>query len=124
MLKTLSQSIKSNWKRTLSGLLAVITIMGMLPATALAAEGTAIRAAVSAATPVYAPTGDFEVNIAGATGWTAPVSPSRSTMPRAAGPRSRLSPPRTMPSPSPSPFWPTTAAIGSRWASPLTAAAM
>ena len=75
MLKTLSQSIKSNWKRTLSGLLAVITIMGMLPATALAAEGTATRAAVSAATPVYAPTGDFEVNIAGATGWNGTCLP-------------------------------------------------
>ena len=75
MLKTLSQSIKSNWKRTLSGLLAVITIMGMLPATALAVEGTATRAAVSAATPVYAPTGDFEVNIAGATGWNGTCLP-------------------------------------------------
>ena len=38
MLKSLSKSIKSNWKRTLSGLLAAITIMGMLPATAFAAE--------------------------------------------------------------------------------------
>ena len=67
MLKSLSRSIKSNWKRTLSGLLAVITILGMLPATALAAEGTPAKAASSVA--VYAPTGDFEVNIAGATGW-------------------------------------------------------
>lgn len=75
MLKTLFQSIKSNWKRTLSGLLAVITILGMLPATALAAERTDTRAAVSTATPVYAPTGDFEVNIAGATGWNGTCLP-------------------------------------------------
>lgn len=73
MLKTLSQSIKSNWKRTLSGLLAVITIMGMLPATAFAAEGASPRAASS--TFVYAATGDFEVNIAGATGWNGTCFP-------------------------------------------------
>ena len=75
MLKSLSRSIKSSWRRTLSGLLAVITIMGMLPATALAAEGTPARAAGSVTTPVYAPTGDFEVNIAGATGWNGTCLP-------------------------------------------------
>lgn len=70
MLKSLSQSMKSKWRRALSGLLAVITVAGMLPATAFAAEGTsAALAASSINTPVYAPTGDFEVNIAGATGW-------------------------------------------------------
>ena len=49
MLKSLSKSIKSNWKRTLSGLLAVITIIGMLSATALAVEGTSAKAASSIA---------------------------------------------------------------------------
>jgi len=73
MLKSLSRSIKSNWKRTLSGLLAVITIIGMLPATALAAEGTSAKAASSIT--AYAPTGDFEVNIAGATGWNGTCLP-------------------------------------------------
>ncbi|MCI9166462.1 MAG: hypothetical protein HFF64_10765 [Oscillospiraceae bacterium] len=70
MLKSLSQSMKSKWRRVISGLLAAITVAGMLPATAFAAEGTsAALAASSINTPVYAPTGDFEVNIAGATGW-------------------------------------------------------
>ena len=73
MLKSLSRSIKSNWKRTLSGLLAVITIIGMLSATALAVEGTSAKAASSIA--AYAPTGDFEVNIAGATGWNGTCLP-------------------------------------------------
>ena len=40
MLKSLSQSIKTKWKRALSGLLAVVTVAGMLPATAFAAGGT------------------------------------------------------------------------------------
>ena len=73
MLKSLSQSIKTKWKRALSGLLAVVTVAGMLPATAFAAGGT--PATSSATTPVYAPTGDFEVNIAGATGWNSGSQP-------------------------------------------------
>ena len=73
MLKSLSQSIKTKWKRALSGLLAMITVAGMLPATAFAAGGT--PAASPATTPVYAPTGDFEVNIAGATGWNVTGQP-------------------------------------------------
>ena len=73
MLKSLSQSIKNKWRRALSGLLAVITVAGMLPATAFAAERTSAGSAAS--TPVYAPTGDFEVNIAGATGWNGTHQP-------------------------------------------------
>ena len=73
MLKSLSKSIKSNWKRTLSGLLAAITIIGMLPATAFAAEEAPAK--VASSITAYAPTGDFEVNIAGATGWNGTCLP-------------------------------------------------
>lgn len=61
MSKNLSKSIRSHWKRALSLLLVLLTVVGMLPASALAAEWS----------PNYTPTGDFEVNIAGATGWNA-----------------------------------------------------
>ena len=61
MSRSLSQSMKSHWRRALSLLLVLLTVLGMLPATALAAEWS----------PQYEPTGDFELNIAGATGWNA-----------------------------------------------------
>jgi len=51
--------MKASWKRTLSGLLAVVMMIGMLPSAAFAAE---------TASP-YAPTGDFELNVAGTTAW-------------------------------------------------------
>ncbi|MDE6997431.1 MAG: hypothetical protein K2P04_06120, partial [Oscillospiraceae bacterium] len=60
-----SKSMKSRWKRVLSSLLALLTVLGMLPATALAAEWS----------PSYEPTGDFEVNIAGTTGWNSTTDP-------------------------------------------------
>ena len=61
MMRFLSQSIRPHWKRALSLLLALLTVLSMIPTTALAAESV----------PAYAATGDFEVNIAGATGWNA-----------------------------------------------------
>ncbi len=59
MLKSFSQHINANWKRAVSMLLVLLTVISMLPATAIAAE---------VASP-YPATGDFEVNVAGATGW-------------------------------------------------------
>ena len=56
MLQSLSQQVKSNWRRALSMLLVLLTVVGMLPTTAFAAD------------TVYRATGDFEVNIAGSTG--------------------------------------------------------
>lgn len=70
MLKTICGRIRPRWKQVISCLLAVITVVGMFPATALAAEqadGAAIASTLSA--PTYAPTGGFEANIAGTTGW-------------------------------------------------------
>ena len=61
MMRSLSQSIRPHWKRALSLLLALLTVLSMIPTTALAAESV----------PAYAATGGFEVNIAGATGWNA-----------------------------------------------------
>ena len=60
MLQFLSQKRKPHWKRALAMLLVVLTVLGMFPATAFAAEDG--RA-------TYAVTGDFEVNAAGSTGW-------------------------------------------------------
>ncbi len=61
MMRSLSQSIKPHWKRALSLLLVLLTVLGMIPATAFAAE--------AGSSGTYAATGDFEVNIAGSTGW-------------------------------------------------------
>ena len=61
MSKSLSQSIRTHWKRALSMLLVLLTVLGMLPSTAFASD----------AVPAFEATGDFEVNIAGATGWNA-----------------------------------------------------
>ena len=52
--------MKAHWKRAVSGLLAVIMAAGMLPISAFAAD--------SGDNP-YAPTGSFELNVAGTTGW-------------------------------------------------------
>ena len=54
--------MKSHWKRAVSGLLAVIMAAGMLPVSAFAA-GTSDNS------NLYAPTGSFELNVAGATAW-------------------------------------------------------
>ena len=51
--------IKANWKRTISSLLAIVMTIGILPSAVFATE----------ATDPYAPTGDFELNVAGTTAW-------------------------------------------------------
>ena len=62
------KNIKSHWKRAVSGLLAMVMAIGMLPAAAFAA-GTD-----GGSTP-YAPTGNFELNVAGSTAWNGGGSP-------------------------------------------------
>ena len=57
--------MKGNWNRTISGLLAAIMLIGLLPSAALAAETA----------PPYAPTGNFELNIAGTTAWNSKDEP-------------------------------------------------
>ena len=65
--------LKHHWKRAASGLMALVMAAGMLPGTSLAAE--------TAATPViqteaaYAPTGNFELNVAGTTAWNGGAEP-------------------------------------------------
>ena len=54
--------MKARWKRAVSGLLAVIMAAGMLPTSALAAD-------TGGKSNPYAPTGNFELNVAGATAW-------------------------------------------------------
>ena len=49
MSKSLSQSIHFKWKRMLSMLLAVLTVLGMFSSTALASDQA----------PAYAATGDY-----------------------------------------------------------------
>ena len=51
MMRSLSQRITPHWKRALSLLLVLLTVLGMLPATAFAAEDGG---------SVYAATGNFE----------------------------------------------------------------
>ncbi|MDE6996976.1 MAG: hypothetical protein K2P04_03740, partial [Oscillospiraceae bacterium] len=65
MLQFLSQKMKSHWKRALSMLLVLLTVLGMLPTTAFAAE----------AASKYPPTSGFEVNVAGSTGWNGTHDP-------------------------------------------------
>ena len=60
------KSMKTHWKRVVSGLLAVVMAAGMLPASALTIDP---GGAVTAGTTPYAPTGGFELNVAGATAW-------------------------------------------------------
>ena len=63
MLQSLSQNMKPDWRRALALLLALLTVVGMLPTTAFAAD------------TAYAATGDFEVNVAGSTGWNGTCHP-------------------------------------------------
>ena len=65
MLQFLSQKMKPHWKRALSMLLVLLTVLGMLPTTAFAAEAAA----------KYPSTGGFEVNVAGSTGWNGTHDP-------------------------------------------------
>ena len=53
------KNIKHHWQRAVSGLLAVVMAAGMLPASAFAADTSS----------PYAPTGNFELHIAGSTAW-------------------------------------------------------
>ena len=55
--------MKAQWKRAVSGLLATIMAVGMLPVSAFAATDS------GGSTNPYAPTGSFELNVAGTTGW-------------------------------------------------------
>ena len=61
MLKSLlNLHIRHPWRRGLALLLVLLTVVGMFPAAAFAAEDGGAA---------YAATGDFEVNVAGSTGW-------------------------------------------------------
>lgn len=62
------KSIQAHWKRAVSGLLAVVMASSMLSTAALGADALAVSPATDTAN-IYAPTGDFELNVAGATGW-------------------------------------------------------
>ena len=67
------KQLKHHWKRTVSAFMALVMAAGLLPGTSLAAE--------TAATPViqteaaYAPTGNFELNVAGTTAWNGGAEP-------------------------------------------------
>jgi len=63
MLQSFSQNMKPHWRRALAMLLVLLTVVGMLPTTAFATDTT------------YAATGDFEVNVAGSTGWNGTCNP-------------------------------------------------
>ena len=68
---------KNGMNRAVACLLALITLLGMLPVSAFAAEkesGT-VTAAEQPVSATYAPTGSFETNIAGATGWNGTRQP-------------------------------------------------
>ena len=54
------RKINGYWKRLLTGLLTVVMATGILPVSSYAASGSSA---------VYAPTENFELNIAGATAW-------------------------------------------------------
>ena len=60
MLQSFSQNMKPDWRRALALLLALLTVVGMFPTTAFAADTA---------------TSDFEVNIAGSTGWNGTCNP-------------------------------------------------
>ena len=60
--------MKSHWKRAVSGLLAVVMAAGMLPVSAFAADS-------SGGSNPYAPTGNFELNVAGTTAWNGGSDP-------------------------------------------------
>ena len=56
------KNMKSHWKRAISGLLAIVMMVGMLPVSAFAAD-------TGGSSNPYTPTGSFELNMAGATAW-------------------------------------------------------
>ena len=60
--------LKHHWKRTVSGLMALVMAAGMLPVNGLAAE-VPEPAAKTQAEAAYASTGNFELVLAGTTAW-------------------------------------------------------
>ncbi len=65
--------LKHHWKRAASGLMALVMAAGLLPGTSLAAE-TAATPKIQAEA-AYAPTGNFELNVAGTTAWNGGAEP-------------------------------------------------
>ena len=65
--------LKHHWKRTVSGFIALVMAAGLLPGTSLAAE-TAATPKIQAEA-AYAPTGNFELNVAGTTAWNGGAEP-------------------------------------------------
>ena len=65
--------LKHHWKRTVSGLMALVMAAGLLPGTSLAAE-TAATPEIQAEA-AYAPTGNFELAPAGTTTWNGREAP-------------------------------------------------
>ena len=66
--------LKHHWKRTVSGLMALVMAAGMLPVNGLAAE-VPEPAAKTQAEAAYAPTGNFELAPAGTTAWNGGEEP-------------------------------------------------
>ncbi len=66
------KSMNANWKRIISGFLALIMVIGMFPASAFA---TGVSADSNEVSTAYAPTSNFDVYIAGTTGWTGVEQP-------------------------------------------------
>ena len=60
--------MKSHLKRAFSGLLAAVMAIRMLPVSAFAID-------ISGNSNPYAPTGDFELNVAGSTAWNSSDAP-------------------------------------------------
>ena len=67
------KQLKHHWKRTVSGFMALVMAAGLLPGTSLAAE-TAATPKIQAEA-AYAPTGNFELNVAGTTAWNGGEEP-------------------------------------------------
>ena len=66
--------LKHHWRRTVSGLMALVMAAGMLPVNGLAAE-VPEPAAKTQAEAAYAPTGNFELAPAGTTAWNGGEEP-------------------------------------------------
>ena len=60
--------LKQRWKRAASGLMALVMAAGMLPSPSQAAEPVELEPQMQTET-AYAPTGNFELNVAGTTAW-------------------------------------------------------
>ena len=68
------KQLKHHWKRAVSGLMALVMAAGLLPISGLAAE-VPEPAAKTQAEATYAPTGNFELNVAGTTAWVGGEEP-------------------------------------------------